>query len=50
MPRTLTSPVFHVVVIALCAGCTYDVGEDIYGPVAHVRARNACLTSKTSFP
>ena len=34
MPRTLTSPVFHVVAIALCAGCTYDVGEDIYGPVA----------------
>ena len=34
MPRTLTSPLFHVVVIALCAGCTYDVGEDIYGPVA----------------
>ena len=34
MPRTRSSPVFYVVAIALWASCTYDVGEDIYGPVA----------------
>ena len=33
MPRLLTSLAFHVVAIALFAGCTYDVGEDIHGAV-----------------